>query len=180
MNAEMYSLNHWVNADNYTICVHALKDMIVYDSGATTPAHVRSVRILVEYANHSNVSLKFRLSQWLLFDTEGFAYEFEIRNQFYEKDAVHKLKEGVMIPGQQVKGWVAFQLPKEAQLSHVQFQSQEVHPEPQNGPKSGTMKCYRIDGTWLYCRLFTRRNSRWRNASPQSRLTELCSKNGWS
>lgn len=53
-------------------------------------------------------------------------------------------------------------------------ENQEVHPEPQNRPKSGTMKCYRIDGIWLYCRLFTRRNSRWRNASPKSRLTELC------
>ncbi len=136
MNTGIYSLNQWASADGYNVRVQAWKDGVVYDSGTLTPANVRSIRALVEYANYSNDPLKFRLGQWLLFDTEGFAYEFEIRNQFYENDALRKLKEGMLVPGQQVKGWVAFQLPEDAQLSHVQFQS---------GSQSANTLLFRLD-----------------------------------
>jgi hypothetical protein len=122
MNAETHNLKQWVNAESYAICVHALKDVVVSDTGISVPAHVRSVRVLVEYANNTAIPFRFFLHQWLLFDTDNFAYEFEIRNQFYEEDAIHKLKEGTIQSGQKVKGWVAFQVPEKARLSHIQFQ----------------------------------------------------------
>lgn len=122
MNVETHNQKQWVSVENYAICVHSSKDVVVYDTGASSPANVRSVRVLVEYANNTTIPFRFSLNQWLLFDTDNFAYESEIRNQFYEEDAIHRLKEGTIQPGQKVKGWVAFQVPEKARLSHIQFQ----------------------------------------------------------
>lgn len=120
----MHEPNRWLAIDDYTIFVHSgLKDAVINDTGLITPELVRSVRILVEYNNHSEKPVKFRLGQWLLFDTDGFSYESELRNQFYEDDASCKLREGIIDPGQQVKGWVAFSITKNSRLSHVQFRA---------------------------------------------------------
>lgn len=83
VKSEMYSLNQWASVDDYTVSVPDLKDMVVFDDGLIVPEYTRSMRILVKYANHSSVPLRFALSQWMMFDSEGFAYDFERRNQFY-------------------------------------------------------------------------------------------------
>ncbi|OQY48672.1 MAG: hypothetical protein B6242_01825 [Anaerolineaceae bacterium 4572_78] len=92
MNVQTININQWSHAEDYAICVHHLKDSVIHDIGLRSPKHVRSVRILVKYVNSSKSPLNFRLSQWLLFDTDGFSYEFELRNQFYEDDVSHKLR----------------------------------------------------------------------------------------
>lgn len=124
MKSHMHESDRWLAINDYTIFVHsALRDAVINDTGLITPEFVRSVRILVEYINHSDTSIKFRLSQWLLFDTDGFSYESEIRNQFYEDDASCKLREGIIDPGQQAKGWVAFKVSIKSRLSHIQFRA---------------------------------------------------------
>lgn len=121
MSVQKVGLKEWADIEGGAIRVHEVKEAVIYDNGITTPKHVPSLRILVEYANKGSAPLKFRLSQWTLFDTEGFMYEFELRNQFYEDDAPRKLREAICAPQQHVKGWVAFQPTAEAVPSYVQF-----------------------------------------------------------
>ncbi len=124
MKPKIEDLGEWVTVDDYTVRVESgQKDAVIYDNGLISPEHVRSVRVLVAYANHSAQALKFRLSQWLLFDIEGYSYESELRDQFYADDAPVKLREGMIDPGQQTRGWVAFKLPEKAQPAYVQFRT---------------------------------------------------------
>ena len=78
------------------------------------PKRYAACALLVEYANQAQEPLTFRLSQWLLFDTDGYNYQFELRNQFYEDDALRKLKEGIVVPGTtgSVAGWLSSHLEK--------------------------------------------------------------------
>ena len=77
MEQKIESMDEWVSVDDYTVRVEGgLKDALIHDTGVRPPEDVRSVRILVVYANPSNQPLKYRLGQWLLFDAEGFSYEF--------------------------------------------------------------------------------------------------------
>ena len=124
MEQKIESMDQWVSVDDYTVRVEGgLKDALIHDTGVRPPEDVRSVRILVVYANPSNQPLKYRLGQWLLFDAEGFSYESELRDQFYQDDARVKLREGVIDPGQQARGWVAFKIREKAQPAYVQFRA---------------------------------------------------------
>ena len=116
-------LGQWGEQDNYHIYVHQLKDSTIYDNGLIEPEHVRSSRIYVEYENKTTESLEYRGGQWLLYDKDGHSYDNEIRVQFYEDDAPRKLKEGIIQSNKSVRGWVAFQVPEDAELDYVQFRS---------------------------------------------------------
>ena len=117
----MIDFKTWGEAESYTVRVHEMKDETVFDDGIMNPEYVRSVRFLVEYTNHTNKPLKYRMTQWQVFDRHDFTYEFELRVQFYGNDVRHRLKEGVLNPGRSVRGWVAFQPTPDAVLSYVQF-----------------------------------------------------------
>lgn len=119
----------WASVGAYAVQVTAVKEATVYDTGQLEATHVRAIRILVAYANHTQGRLNCRLNQWHLLDTEGFAYEFELRNQFYEDDALRKLQSGVIEPGQETQGWVAFQAPADASLASVQFRPDYLSDE---------------------------------------------------
>jgi hypothetical protein len=114
-------IGDWFRVEGCALCVHDMRDELVFDSGLPTPTEVRSLRLLVEYVNDSPEPLAYRLSQWRLYDRAGFSYEFELRNQFYAENAPHRLVEGLLGPGRRVRGWVAFQLPTRAEADYVQF-----------------------------------------------------------
>lgn len=127
MEQKIESMDQWVTVDDYTVRVEGgLKDGVIHDTGVRPPEDVRSVRVLVAYANHSRQALKFRLGQWQLVDVEGFAYDSELRDQFYEGDALVKLREGVIDPGQEARGWVAFKTPAKAQPEYIRFRADYV------------------------------------------------------
>ena len=125
MHVQLGNMQEWLKIGSHSVCVRDLKDSTVYDDGILEPQHVRSFRVLVSYENHSNEVVSVGLRQWSLFDSEGFAYEFELRNQFYQDfysdDAPRKLKEGEIMPGQKIQGWVAFQPAIDAKVTHVTF-----------------------------------------------------------
>ena len=110
----------WVYED-YSICVHELKDEHVYDSGLSNPKYVRSIRFNVEYINTSTSELRYTSLQWLLYDREGYNYEPEIRLQFFGADAGRKLHEGQLAAERRVRGWIAFEVPETAELDYLQF-----------------------------------------------------------
>ncbi|GAB4190052.1 MAG: hypothetical protein OHK0022_02600 [Roseiflexaceae bacterium] len=116
-------IGSWFGIEDYQFCIHDLKDRTVFDNGILEPHHVRSVRILVEYRNESRQSLRHSMMQWMVCDRSGFCYESEIRTQFYEEDAPRRLKEGMVAPGERIRGWVAFSPTQFAVLSVVKFRS---------------------------------------------------------
>lgn len=59
--------------------VTAQRDGHVWDRSALEPRHVRGVRVLVAYANYTDAPLTYRLGQWMLYDSEGFAYEARLQ-----------------------------------------------------------------------------------------------------
>ncbi|MBN1372359.1 MAG: DUF4352 domain-containing protein [Anaerolineaceae bacterium] len=127
MKPKIEDLGEWVTVDDYTVRVESgLKDAVIHDTGVRPPEDVRSVRVLVAYDNPSRQPLKFRLGQWQLVDVEGFAYDAELRDQFYGDDARMKLREGVLDPGQQARGWVAFKVPEKAQPAYIRFRADYV------------------------------------------------------
>ena len=120
-NRQPFLLGDWFSIEGCALCVHEIKDELIFDSGLIEPTQVRSLRLLVEYVNDTADPISYRLSQWKLYDREGFSYEFELRTQFYASDAPHRLIEGSLSPGHRVRGWVAFQLPEGATADYVQF-----------------------------------------------------------
>lgn len=116
---KMYKQNEWFTLDDYTVSVSELKDDLFRDGGKK----VRAARIHVAYENKSSRLLKYVTLQWLLFDTEGYSYDSAILRKLYGTDERRKLREGHLNPGRSTQGWVAFQLPKEAEISHVQFRA---------------------------------------------------------
>ncbi len=127
MKPKIEDMGEWVTVDEYTVRVESgLKDAIIHDSGVRPPEDARSVRVLVAYDNQSRQPLKFRLGQWQLVDGEGFAYESELRDQFYADDARMKLREGVLDLGQQARGWVAFKVPEKARPAYIRFRADYV------------------------------------------------------
>ncbi|MGB1252912.1 MAG: DUF4352 domain-containing protein [Candidatus Promineifilaceae bacterium] len=121
------SLDEKVRIGDYLISISQPKDMIVYDNGLLKPEHVRSVRVLATYENQTNTPIKSSLIHWVIFDEEGFSYDYEIRNQFYEKDKTQKLQSTVIGAGQRMKGWVAFQVPRTATPAYVQFRPSSLN-----------------------------------------------------
>lgn len=127
MEPKIESMGEWVTVDEYTVRVESgMKDAVIHDTGVRPPEDVRSVRVLVAYANHSRQALKFRLGQWQLVDVEGFAYNSELRDQFYADDAPVKLREGVIDPGHEARGWVAFKVPAKTQPAYIRFRADYV------------------------------------------------------
>jgi len=116
---KIYKQNRWFTLDEYTVCVGELKDGMFLDGGK----EVRAARIHAAYENKSNRLLKYVTLQWLLFDTEGYSYESAILRKLYGTDEQRKLREGHLNPGKSTRGWIAFQLPKDAEISHVQFRA---------------------------------------------------------
>lgn len=114
-----HAFHEWVEVPPYHVAVHDARDGIVWDDSGAEPRTVRSV--LVEYANYTDAPLSYRLAQWMLYDTEGYAYEAELRTALYAAEALRRLKEGVTLTGQSVKGWVAFEVPDQARLAYLQF-----------------------------------------------------------
>jgi hypothetical protein len=120
-----YLLGDWFQLETYAGCVHEYRDEIVYDNGILKPAHVRSLRILIELFNEAAEPLRYHLDQWRLVDTQGFSYESQLRTQFYAADASQRLVEGTLGAGRRLRAWVAFQLPNSAQPDYIQLQ---LHP----------------------------------------------------
>ncbi|MEL7362015.1 MAG: DUF4352 domain-containing protein [Bacteroidota bacterium] len=118
-----HAFHDWVDVAPYRVTATAQRDEQLWDRSALESRPVRSVRVLVAYANYADAPLTYRLGQWMLYDTEGFAYEARLQTDLYAGDALQRLKEGVILTGQHTQGWVAFEVPESARLAYLQFRS---------------------------------------------------------
>jgi hypothetical protein len=76
----------------------------------------------VAYRNPSAETLSCRRSQWVLYDKEGYSYDAEGNNNlFTPKERAPLGGERFITPGTRVRGWVAFIIPKSAQIERLQF-----------------------------------------------------------
>ncbi|MCW3085836.1 MAG: hypothetical protein JWP12_3202 [Bacteroidetes bacterium] len=79
--------------------------------------------INVEYSNPtSDLILDANPLQWKLYDSEGYAYEMAIADS---KEP--ELKMASINPGNKLKGWITFEIPKDAKPVKVQFQPDMVN-----------------------------------------------------
>lgn len=117
----MFLIGEWISIGLYQIRVHQVKDEFVKDSDKRGEEISRSVRLLVEYANQTDKSLKYSQYHWRLYDTEGYNYSLASYNGYYADDVRRRLREGILTKGQVVKGWIAFNPAADAVISFVRF-----------------------------------------------------------
>lgn len=117
----MFAIGEWVSIGLYQVRVQQVKDGFVNDSDKRDEKFARSVRLLVEYANHTDEALTYSQYHWKLYDTEGYNYPIASYNGYYADDVRRRLREGVLTKGQVVKGWLAFNPSAEAVTSFVRF-----------------------------------------------------------
>ena len=110
--------NEWVSVDDYTVIVHEFNRETLTDSEGNVE-HVYYLH--VEYDNQSNKAVDYRLNQWSVFDDENYAYDYELADRYYEDVGKPRLRESMLNPGMQVKGWAAFLVPEDATISRAQF-----------------------------------------------------------
>jgi Domain of unknown function (DUF4352) len=82
---------------------------------------IRCLCVEVLYQNRGDQAITCNKAQWTLFDTDGYAYEFELINRYYQQLADRTLLETTLAPGQRLRGWVAFKVPLTARQAYVQF-----------------------------------------------------------
>jgi hypothetical protein len=111
----------WLRLGDYLLCVHALIDGHVTDPAYRDAPAERTVCLDVSYRNETAAPLRYRLGQWMLYDVEGHAYEFEIRRYLYQGHDAQKLQDAHVPPGRLARGWVAFIVPEGAIVDYVQF-----------------------------------------------------------
>lgn len=106
----------WMRVGDYEIFLHELLDDRVGEQ--------RVIYINVEYTNpRSSSPLSCRCGQWLLFDAENYSYETAGANRtlYDDKQRPYFGGERFLNPGMRARGWLAFKVPKHAQLKRLQF-----------------------------------------------------------
>lgn len=107
-------LRQWLRVGNHEIFVHELRDEIFENE--------RFISVNVEYRNNSNETLSCRRNQWVLSDAESYTYDTVAYGDIYEKQGRPPIGgERFVNPGGHVRGWVAFQFPKNAGVKQLQF-----------------------------------------------------------
>lgn len=141
-------LNQWVRVHNHEICVAGYDDRlidkfrinfdttthkkgpkIVLDEGVTLspPPNPNDPRVLfveVIYRNpHADKQIEGRRNQWWLYDEDGYSYEAQGSNRWLYENNGKPFLGGTryLSPGTKVRGWVAFELPREAVPERLQF-----------------------------------------------------------
>lgn len=100
-------------------------DLVWQDSPEDNAGKERVVYLNVEYANPTDTkSIKCGLSQWRVYDKESYGYEPEaLSNWLYKDNNKRQLVDSFVNPGLNLRGWVAFIVPKPADIGRVQFMS---------------------------------------------------------
>jgi hypothetical protein len=120
----------WVRIASYQV------RLIEWDDGPLedAPDAPWSVVCEVEYQNDSVDPLSYGLGQWLLYDTLSYAHEFELITRFYRGREVDRLASGLLLPGKQVRGLVAFQIPAGRSVAYLQFRPGHLSKEAAEFP----------------------------------------------
>ena len=118
------SIQEWIQVGDYDVFVHEFvseQDIVNGD---------RLAYIEVEYANNRSAEeLSCRRNQWYLYDDQGYSYEAEndwyndeFGGKLYEITDLHYLGgEHYLSQNMQLRGWLIFIIPENANIVRVQF-----------------------------------------------------------
>lgn len=126
----------WIAVGEYLLYIHGFLDELS-PPPRSQPAAVASetialaqgavdrlVYVNVEYQNlTSDQTLSYRLNQWTVFDSEGYAYQPLSGSTIglFSERGRPALREGALGPGTRVRGWLAFRVPYRCELERLQF-----------------------------------------------------------
>lgn len=115
----VHPLGEHARSGDYAVTVEQLIDDFLAADGALPAEGRRLVAARVALVNVANAQgLAYGPSRWMLYDTEGYAFEHESRSALA---CDPRLPSGFVALGARVRGWVTFSVPRSAVLSHVQF-----------------------------------------------------------
>ncbi|GAB4213411.1 MAG: hypothetical protein OHK0022_50530 [Roseiflexaceae bacterium] len=134
--ARFFQPQQWIAVGEYLLYIHGFLDEISPAPRGQAPtvatetialvqgAVDRLVYVNVEYQNlTSDQTLSYRLNQWTVFDSEGYAYpavSSSTAGLFTERGRP-PLRDGALGPGTRVRGWMAFRVPYGCELERLQF-----------------------------------------------------------
>lgn len=141
-------LNQWIRVHHHEICVAGYEDRLVdkFRIDFDTSTHHKGPEIILEDgitlapAPHPNAprivfvdviyrnsqpdrQLTGRRNQWWLYDADGYSYEALSANRWLYENNNKQFLGGSrhLTPGTKVRGWVGFELPREAVPERLQF-----------------------------------------------------------
>jgi hypothetical protein len=123
------AMSDWVVLGDYAVRLLGRHAMPLDDQPGT-----QSVCVEVEYHNQGLQPLPYRLSQWMLYDTRGYAYTFELINRLYQGRELQKLPDGLLAPGKYARGLVAFRTPAGVRFDYLQFRPNATATEAADFP----------------------------------------------
>jgi hypothetical protein len=115
-----HKTREWIQVKDYEICVHRVTDQeYIFNAGSK-----RMIYIEVEYRNQTQIeNMSCRRNQWHLFSEDGYSFEpiSEIGGAIYYQDKPYFGGDRIINPGRNVRGWFAFEVPREKRLQYLQF-----------------------------------------------------------
>jgi len=115
-------LQEWLTVGDYGIIVHRVAEQTL----AASQKQQRVIYAEVEYRNRSGrENLSCRRNQWLLYDKGGYTYKAETELTAAHLYAAKRYFGGerFLNPGMNARGWLAFQVPEDANIIVLQFLS---------------------------------------------------------
>ena len=149
-NNQMYQTGQWIRINYHEICVSAVEEHfvkpftinfdrpkkpkppeILLEDGSKLmqnpqddPDNPRIIFVDVIYKNpHAEQTLSCRTNQWSLYDEDGYSYEPKGNNNWlYDNNGKPFLGSSRQLnPGLKLRGWLAFELPRQAIPERLQF-----------------------------------------------------------
>lgn len=114
-----WASSDWKKSDNYSIKVHSAFEETVQNLQGKME---RIFYLDVECQNNSKKTASCHGGQWQVFDENGFVYEREyLPSYLYGDRGKNPLLETVLVPGMNVRGWLAFKIPEGKKIKKFQF-----------------------------------------------------------
>ena len=114
-----WSPTEWTKAGDYSVKVHSA----MFESVKNYKGENENIFYLdVECRNDGSKTASCRGSQWQVFDTENYKYEYEYAPTYlYQDKGRPSLTETILNPGDSTRGWLAFKIPVGKTVKRFQF-----------------------------------------------------------
>lgn len=110
------ALGELVEGDGYSLMAEVVEDPTTPGILYTAVPGRKLVAVQIVVGNVSGEMVTVNSLNTVLFDTDGFAYTSELAGRDGELELVD------LNPGEQVRGWVAFELPEDASPASIKYQ----------------------------------------------------------
>ena len=113
----------WLQVKEYDICVHKITEQLHASTQLSGEHEERVIYVDVEYKNQTQEEMSCRPIQWNLFDRQGHSYRhIALGTRQYFKTR-HQFREQNIGLGQNLRGWIVFSVPNDAEITILQFKT---------------------------------------------------------